>query len=130
MAQPLHDTDSPGNDTDNPADNAEPDAGGPAPLQSHAFLRYTTLRLALFLAALALLWLVRIRGGVLLVALALVLSGLVSFVLLARQRDAMSVQLHAAQQRRRARSLARVSREDADPADPADPADQAGDAAS
>jgi Protein of unknown function (DUF4229) len=124
MSQPLDDTDNP---------NPEPDAGGLAPLQSHAFLRYTTLRLALFLAALALLWLVRIRGGVLLVALALVLSGLASFVLLARQRDAMSVQLHAAQQRRRARSVARVSREDhdqdsdqaSDQADRSDPADQA-----
>ena len=46
-------------------------------------MRYTTLRVALFVLALIVLWLVRIRDGVLLVAIALVLSGLASFVLLA-----------------------------------------------
>ncbi|MDQ1540924.1 MAG: hypothetical protein QOH29_1650, partial [Actinomycetota bacterium] len=52
------------------------DAEVPAPPRPHAVLRYTTLRLALFLVALVLLWLVRIRDGLLLVAVALVLSGL------------------------------------------------------
>ncbi len=78
---------------------------------SHTVLRYTTLRLAIFLLALALLWLVRVRG-LLLVALALVISGLASYVLLSRQRDAMSVQLSAATARRRARAAARAARED------------------
>jgi Protein of unknown function (DUF4229) len=79
---------------------------------SHATLRYTTLRLAIFCLALALLWLVRVRG-VLLVALALLVSGLASYVLLRTQRDAMSVQLAAATLRRRERAAARVAREDA-----------------
>ena len=88
-----------------------------APPRPHAVLRYTTLRLALFLVALALLWLVRIRDGLLLVAIALVLSGLASYVLLAAQRDAMSAQLHAARIRRSARAGARAAREDATDAD-------------
>ncbi|MDQ1496591.1 MAG: hypothetical protein QOG69_3074 [Actinomycetota bacterium] len=88
------------------------DAEVPAPPRPHAVLRYTTLRLALFLIALALLWLVRIRDGLLLVAIALVLSGLASYVLLAGQRDAMSAQLHAARVRRTARAGARAARED------------------
>jgi hypothetical protein len=84
----------------------------PAPPRPHAVLRYTTLRLALFLVALALLWLVRIREGLLLVAIALVLSGLASYVLLAAQRDAMSAQLHAARVRGSAKAMARAARED------------------
>jgi hypothetical protein len=88
------------------------DADQPAPRRPHAILRYTTLRVALFVLALIVLWLVRIRDGVLLVAIALVLSGLASFVLLAAQRDAMSAQLHEAAQRRRAKAQARAARED------------------
>jgi hypothetical protein len=78
---------------------------------SHTVLRYTTMRLAIFVLALALLWLVRVRG-LLLVALALVISGLASYVLLSRQRDAMSVQISAAANRRRQRAAARAARED------------------
>jgi hypothetical protein len=88
------------------------DADQPAPRRPHAILRYTTLRLALFVLALIVLWLVRIRDGVLLVAIALVLSGLASFVLLAGQRDAMSAQLHEAAQRRRVKAQLRAARED------------------
>jgi hypothetical protein len=90
----------------------DPDADQPAPRRPHAILRYTTLRLALFVLALVVLWLVRIRDGVLLVAIALVLSGLASFVLLAGQRDAMSAQLHEATQRRRTKAQLRAARED------------------
>ena len=57
-------------------------------------LTYTSARLLLFVAALALLYLIGARG-LLLVALALVVSGIVSFVLLSRQRDAMSSSLTA-----------------------------------
>lgn len=89
-----------------------PDADQPAPRRPHAIVRYTTLRLALFVLALVVLWLVRIRDGVLLVAIALVLSGLASFVLLAGHRDAMSVQLHEAAQRRRQKAQLRAARED------------------
>lgn len=88
------------------------DGDQPAPRRPHAILRYTTLRLALFVLALIVLWLVRIRDGVLLVAIALVLSGLASFVLLAGQRDAMSAQLHEAAQRRRVKGQLRAARED------------------
>lgn len=52
-------------------------------------LAYTSARILLFLAALGLLYLTGARG-LLLVALALLISGIVSFVVLSRQRDAMS----------------------------------------
>jgi Mn2+/Fe2+ NRAMP family transporter len=52
-------------------------------------IAYTSARILLFLAALGLLYLVGARG-LLLVALALVISGVVSFVVLSRQRDMMS----------------------------------------
>ncbi|HYZ53040.1 MAG TPA: DUF4229 domain-containing protein [Streptosporangiaceae bacterium] len=54
-----------------------------------AALSYTTARLVLFLVALVLLYFAGARG-LLLAALALLVSGIVSFVLLSRQRDAMS----------------------------------------
>lgn len=92
-------------------DDTTADADASAPQRSHAILRYTTLRGALFVLALGLLWLVRFRG-VLLVATALILSGLASFVLLARQRGEMSARLHAAQTRRQVRASTRAARED------------------
>ena len=55
-------------------------------------LTYTSARILLFVAALLLLYLVGARG-LLLVALALVASGIISFVVLSRQRDAMSSSL-------------------------------------
>jgi hypothetical protein len=54
-----------------------------------ATLSYTTLRLAIFVVSLVLLYLVGARG-ILLLAVAAVLSAAVSFVLLARQREAMA----------------------------------------
>lgn len=94
---------------------------------AHATLRYTTFRLAIFVVALALLWLVRVRG-VLLIALALLVSGLASYTLLRGQRDAMSMQFATAAERRRQRSAARAARED-DVADQlAGDAGEAGDA--
>lgn len=89
-----------------------PDGDQPAPRRPHAILRYTTLRVALFVLALLVLWLVRIRESVLLVAIALVISGLASFVLLAGQREAMSVQIREAAQRRRVKAQLRAARED------------------
>jgi hypothetical protein len=90
------------------------DVDQPLAPKPHAILRYTTLRVAIFVAVLLLLWLVRIRDGVLLVAIALLVSGLASYVLLGSQRDAMSAQLHAATVRRRDRANAKASREDDD----------------
>ena len=57
-------------------------------------LAYSLARLGLFLAVLLLLYLVGARG-LLLVALALLVSGVISFVVLSRQRDAMSSSLSA-----------------------------------
>jgi Mn2+/Fe2+ NRAMP family transporter len=52
-------------------------------------LAYTSARILLFAAATGVLYLVGARG-LLLLALALLVSGIVSFVVLSRQRDAMS----------------------------------------
>jgi Protein of unknown function (DUF4229) len=53
-------------------------------------LAYSLARAALFLATAGVLFLLGARG-LLLLSLAVLISGLISFVLLARQRDAMSV---------------------------------------
>jgi Protein of unknown function (DUF4229) len=54
-----------------------------------ATFAYTTARILLFVAVLCLLYLAHVRG-VLLLGLGVLISGLISFVLLSRQRDAMS----------------------------------------
>jgi hypothetical protein len=54
-----------------------------------ATLFYTVLRIALFGVVLGILYLAGI-GGILLIALAALISGVLSYVLLSRQRDAMS----------------------------------------
>jgi cell division protein FtsW (lipid II flippase) len=54
-----------------------------------ATLSYTALRLAIFAAALGLLYLAGARG-VLLIAIAAVVSAAISFIVLARQREAMA----------------------------------------
>ncbi len=54
-----------------------------------ATFAYSFARILLFAGALGLLYLVGARG-LLLVGLALVISGIISFVVLSRQRDAMS----------------------------------------
>ena len=59
-----------------------------------ATIAYTAARVVLFAVMLMLLYLVGARG-LLLVGLALVISGVISFVLLSRQRDAMSGALTA-----------------------------------
>ena len=52
-------------------------------------LDYTSARILLFVAALGVLYLAGARGALLL-ALAIVVSGVVSFIVLSRQRDQMS----------------------------------------
>jgi len=79
--------------------------------RSHALLRYSTLRAAIFLLTLALLWLCRVRGA-LLVLLALLASGLASYPMLVRQRDEASEQLLEWRERRARRSSQRAARED------------------
>ena len=54
-----------------------------------ATLAYTAARILLFAAVLGLLYLVGARG-LLLVGLGLVISGIISFIVLSPQRDAMS----------------------------------------
>jgi Protein of unknown function (DUF4229) len=54
-----------------------------------ATLAYTVARILLFAVVLGVLYLLNVRG-VLLLGLAVLISGLVSFVLLSPQRDAMS----------------------------------------
>jgi Mn2+/Fe2+ NRAMP family transporter len=54
-----------------------------------ATLAYTTARILLFVAAAGLIYLAGARG-LLLLGLALLVSGVASYVLLSRQRDAMS----------------------------------------
>jgi TctA family transporter len=52
-------------------------------------LAYTSARILLFVASLIVLYLVGARGALLL-ALAIVVSGVISFIALSRQRDMMS----------------------------------------
>jgi hypothetical protein len=59
-----------------------------------ALLAYTSARILIFVAVLVLLYLAGARG-LLLVALAVLVSGIISLVVLARQRDAMSGVLSA-----------------------------------
>ena len=55
----------------------------------HATFVYTTSRILLFAVVLGLLYMVGARG-LLLIGLAVLISGIISFIVLSRQRDAMS----------------------------------------
>ena len=68
-----------------------------------AALAYTSARILLLVIAVILLYLAGARG-LLLLALAFVVSGVVSFVLLSRQRDVMSSALMARIRKRRQRA--------------------------
>ena len=68
-----------------------------------ATLAYTSARIVLLVVSVVLLYLVGARG-LLLLALAFVVSGIASFVLLSRQRDVMSGALMARLKGRRPRS--------------------------
>lgn len=74
-------------------------------------LVYTAARLAVLLVALAVLYAVGARG-ILLVVLAVVVSGLVSYLAFARQRDAVAARLQSRVQDSRARMDARTRAED------------------
>jgi TctA family transporter len=67
-----------------------------------ATLAYTSARILLLVASMILLYLAGARG-LLLLALAFVISGILSFVLLSRQRDVMSGALLARLRTRRPR---------------------------
>jgi hypothetical protein len=57
-----------------------------------ATFAYTAARILLFAVVLGVLYLVRVRG-VLLLGLAVLISGIISFVVLSRQRDAISASI-------------------------------------
>lgn len=76
-------------------------AGAAAAQSKHATMRYATLRIGIFLVSLAVLWgvvaatghIVTGNGVLYLMMGALLVSGVASFFLLSRQRDAMSAQV-------------------------------------
>ena len=83
-------------------------ANSPVFKTRHAALRYTTLRLGLFLAVLAVVWVIAKiadmdlnspTSKLSLLAVAIFLSSAVSFIVLSKQRDAMSAGLVARSQR-------------------------------
>ena len=108
---------------DKDAVKAETVAAGAALAQSkHATLRYATLRLAIFIVSLAVLWglvaatghTVTGNGALYLMMGALLVSGAASFFLLSRQRDAMSVQVSRRADRMADRFQANAAMEDED----------------
>ncbi|NYI05816.1 DUF4229 domain-containing protein [Allostreptomyces psammosilenae] len=89
---------------------------------SNAALRYTALRFAIFLGCFAVVWLLGYvgvlpvsgeSGAVFLLLLALVISAPISYVVLSRQRDAMSAQISERVSRTRNRLAADAAGEDA-----------------
>jgi uncharacterized protein DUF4229 len=78
-----------------------------------ATFAYTTARILLFVAAMGLIYLAGARGPLLL-ALALVVSGAASYILLSRQRDAMAGALGRRLSSFRSRLDAGASAEDKD----------------
>jgi hypothetical protein len=91
------------------------DRPGPqAPVSTtHATLRYTSMRVTVFLGCFLVLWLLALArvipvtgasGAVLLLGIAAVVSAPVSYVLLSKQRDAMSAQIVDGVRRRREKS--------------------------
>jgi len=78
-----------------------------------ATMSYTVLRLLLFFAAILVLYWVGV-GGIMLVALAAVISALISFVVLSRFRDSMSASLTSRMSRFRQRLDEGTRSEDAD----------------
>jgi hypothetical protein len=77
-------------------------------------LAYTVLRLLVLLVAWIALYLAGARG-LLLPLLAIVISGVVSFILLSRHRDAMSAAITRRLDRARERLAAGTTAEDEDP---------------
>jgi membrane protein implicated in regulation of membrane protease activity len=76
------------------------------------FWTYTLLRLGLVAAAAGLLWLVGLRGPVLIVS-AFLVSGVISFVVLARQRGALARTVDSRARRIRERMAEAEAAEDA-----------------
>lgn len=88
-----------------------PQGDNPPPLW-RAFGVYTASRVALFVAFVALTYAAGLRGVIVLV-IALVLSSVASYFVLARQRAAFSLALERHVEHRRGRASSRAAREDA-----------------
>ncbi|MBV9096610.1 MAG: DUF4229 domain-containing protein [Frankiaceae bacterium] len=84
----------------------------PKPAATRAFLIYNAWRLGLFVGCAVLLALAGLRGFILLVA-ALLVSGVLSYFLLDRQRRALAESLGEAVDRSRRKMAERTEREDA-----------------
>lgn len=97
-------------------------AGAAVAQGKHATMRYATLRIGIFLVSLAVLWgavaatghIVTGNGVLYLMMGALLVSGVASFFLLSRQRDAMSVQVTQRTERLGSRFQESASMEDED----------------
>jgi hypothetical protein len=98
-------------------------AGAAAAAQArHATLRYATLRIVIFLVSLGVMWgvvaatghIVTGNGALYLCMGALLVSGIASFFLLNRQRDAMSAQVTARAERITRRVQENAAMEDED----------------
>ncbi len=79
-----------------------------------AFIRYTTLRLAMLIAVGALCYLIGMRG-IFLAAVAFLVSGILSFFVLDRQRDALGASVGSVISGINARIDANTRSEDDDP---------------
>lgn len=89
------------------------------PEARHGLLRYTAERVVLLIAVVGVLWLIGIRSNpLLLVALALVISGFISMVVLNRSRDAASVSVASMFRRMNDRIDASARAEDEPPPHP------------
>ena len=106
-----------------PTDGAgEAAAGATLARTKHATLRYATLRIAIFILSLAALWglvaatghVVTGNGALYLMMGAVLVSGVVSFFMLSRQRDAMSTQVTKRAERMTGKFQANAAMEDED----------------
>jgi len=104
------------------AEAAAAKAGASQAQAKHATLRYLTLRIAIFIVALAVLWgvvaatghVVTTNGALYLMMGAVLVSGVVSFFMLSRQRDAMSTQVTKRAERMTGKFQANAAMEDED----------------
>ena len=86
-----------------------------------ALLRYTVLRVLVFLATAGILWLFGARGFWL-VLFAILLSGFISIVVLSRSRDAASIEISERLSRNRDRPETAEARDSTDSVENVEPA--------
>jgi mannitol-specific phosphotransferase system IIBC component len=79
-----------------------------------ALIKYSVLRLGLFVASLVVLWAVGVRQSLLMVVLAALVSLALSYLLLGKQREAVAREIEARVQRRQGWGQSDADAEDAD----------------